>query len=72
MNTGTVYTLVIFATVFWGANFVLAVPVMADLHPLWAAALRFVIGSLAMLAFALWRKEPLLEPLRRHASYNFV
>ena len=68
MNTGTVYTLVIIATVFWGANFVLAVPVMADLHPLWAAALRFTIGSLAMLAFALWRKEPLLDPLRRHAG----
>ncbi|MEJ2406816.1 MAG: DMT family transporter [Candidatus Thiodiazotropha sp.] len=64
MNTGTVYLLVIVATAFWGGNFVLAGPVMADLPPLWAAALRFVIGAGAMYALALWRREPLLAPFR--------
>ena len=68
MNTGTVYLLIVVATAFWGANFVLAGPVMVDLPPLWAAALRFVIGTAAMLALARWRGEPLLAPLRRNVG----
>lgn len=66
MNTGTVYLLVIISTAFWGGNFVLAGPVMNDLSPLWAAALRFVIGTGAMLALALWQRAPLLALLRRN------
>lgn len=66
MNTATVYLLVVVSTLFWGANFVLAGPVMADLSPLWAAALRFIIGSLAMFMLAQWRREPLLAPLRHN------
>jgi len=68
MNTATVYFLVSISAFFWGANFVLAGPVMADLSPLWAAALRFVIGAMAMYLLARWRGEALLKPLRRHAG----
>ena len=66
MSLGIVYLLVTVATFFWGSNFVLAGPVMADLPPLWAAALRFLIGATAMLALAFWRREPLWGPLRRN------
>jgi len=68
MNPGTVYLLVVVSTAFWGANFVLAGPVMTDLSPLWAAAMRFLIGTAAMLALARWQRQPLLAPLRRHAG----
>lgn len=68
MNTATVYLLVVVSTAFWGANFVLAGPVMTDLTPLWAAAMRFLIGTAAMTALALWRRQPLAAPLRRHAG----
>jgi drug/metabolite transporter (DMT)-like permease len=53
---------------FWGANFVLAGPVLADLPPLWAAALRFLLGAAIMFAIARWRGEDLAGPARRHAS----
>jgi len=66
MNTSTVYLLVVVSTAFWGGNFVLAGPVMSDLPPLWAAALRFVIGASAMFALAFWRREPLLAPFLRN------
>ncbi|MEJ2591304.1 MAG: DMT family transporter [Candidatus Thiodiazotropha sp.] len=66
MNTSTVYLLVVVSTAFWGGNFVLAGPVMSDLPPLWAAALRFVIGAGAMFALAFWRREPLLAPFLRN------
>lgn len=67
MNTASIYLLVVVSTFFWGTNFVLAGPVLADLSPLWAAALRFMIGATVMFALAQWRREPLLEPLRRNA-----
>ena len=68
MRTGTVYGLVVLATVFWGANFVLAGPVMNDLPPLWAAALRFMLGAGAMFLLARWRGERLAELGRRYAG----
>lgn len=67
MNTASIYVLVVVSTFFWGSNFVLAGPVLADLSPLWAAALRFMLGATVMFALAQWRREPLLEPLRRNA-----
>src|SRR5512139_3854789 len=66
MRTGTVYGLVVLATVFWGANFVLAGPVLADLPPLWAAAVRFILGAGTMFLLAHWRGEALAELARRH------
>src|SRR5512143_4160724 len=68
MRTQAVYGLVVLATVFWGANFVLAGPVLADLPPLWAAALRFILGSGVMFLLARSRSEPLAELGRRHAG----
>jgi drug/metabolite transporter (DMT)-like permease len=61
------YLLVSVTALFWGANFVLAEPVLGDLPPLWAAALRFLLAAALMLAIAGVRREHLLGLLRRHA-----
>jgi drug/metabolite transporter (DMT)-like permease len=66
MKTYTVYGLVTISAFFWGANFVLAGPVLADLTPLWAAALRFVLGASLMLAITQWRGETLLDRARQN------
>lgn len=68
MNPASIYALVMFATFFWGVNFVLAGPVLHDEPPLWAAALRFVLGAAIMLAVATWRGEPLRHAARAHAG----
>lgn len=67
MKPQTVYAMVTAATFFWGANFVLAGPVLADLPPLWAAAARFALGALLMFIITRVRKEELLAPARAHA-----
>jgi len=67
MRTSTVYLLVTCSAFFWGANFVLAGPILADLPPLWAAALRFALGALLMFSIAGVRRESLLNSLKRHA-----
>lgn len=67
MGIATVYLLVSATALFWGANFVLAGPVLSDLPPLWAAAVRFLLGAVLMLAIAMVRREDLLGLLRRHA-----
>lgn len=68
MNPIGIYALVMFATFFWGANFVLAGPVLHDEPPLWAAALRFILGALIMLAVSVWRGEALRGAARAHAG----
>lgn len=68
MNMATVYVLVMTSAFFWGANFVLAGPVLADLPPLWAAALRFLLGATLMFIIAGVRREDLFSLLRRHAG----
>lgn len=67
MKSSTVYFQVMVATMFWGANFVLAGPVLVDLSPLWAAALRFVLGATLMLIVARWHGEKLWRAARSHA-----
>ncbi|HEY5994188.1 MAG TPA: DMT family transporter [Gallionellaceae bacterium] len=67
MGIATVYLLVSATALFWGANFVLAGTVLSDLPPLWAAAVRFLLGAALMLAIAMVRREALLGLLRRHA-----
>jgi len=67
MKTTTVYLLVTTSAFFWGTNFVLAGPILADLSPLWAAALRFLLGAALMMALALMRRENLIALVRRHA-----
>jgi drug/metabolite transporter (DMT)-like permease len=68
LGTTTVYLLVTASAFFWGTNFVLAGPVLADLPPLWAAAIRFVLGAALMFIVAGVRREKLLVLLRRHAA----
>ena len=68
MSTPLVYLLVTLSAVFWGANFLLAGPILADLSPLWAAALRFVLGALLMFAISGIRREDLFGLLRRNAA----
>lgn len=67
MRISTVYLLVTASAFFWGANFVLAGPILADLPPLWAAAMRFVLGAALMFAIAGVRRENLLSLLKQHA-----
>lgn len=67
MRISTVYLLVTTSAFFWGANFVLAAPILADLPPLWAAAMRFVLGAALMFFIAGVRREQLLGLLKRHA-----
>jgi drug/metabolite transporter (DMT)-like permease len=67
MNPLSVYIRITLATLFWGANFALAGPVLQDLPPLWAAAMRFVLGATMMLLLAIWRGAALATPARRHA-----
>lgn len=59
--------LVLLAAFFWGANFVLGGYVLRDLAPLWAAALRFLLGALLMFAYSFLQQEPLLPLVRAHA-----
>lgn len=68
MGISTVYLLVTASAFFWGANFVLAAPILADLPPLWAAAMRFVLGAVLMFIIAGVRREQLLGLLKRHAG----
>jgi drug/metabolite transporter (DMT)-like permease len=68
MNAVGTYLLITLATLFWGANFVLAGPVLHDLPPLWAAALRFVVSAVLMIAIASGRGEALRGPARAHAG----
>src|ERR1700730_9257990 len=46
----TTYILVALAAILWGANFNLAKPVLAELHPLVAGADRYLIAAAVMLA----------------------
>ena len=68
MSTPVIYLLVATSAFFWGANFVLAGPILADLPPLWAAAMRFVLGAALMFAIAGFRREKVMGLLRRHAG----
>src|SRR5512135_598606 len=68
MGTTPVYLLVTTSAFFWGANFVLAGFILADQPPLWAAALRFILGAALMLAISGFRREDILGLLRRHAG----
>ena len=68
MPANLLYLLVTLSAFFWGANFVLAGWVLADMPPLWAAALRFLIAAALMLVVAGRRGEGLWQLVRRHAA----
>lgn len=66
MPNNLVYLLLATSAFFWGANFVLAGPVLADLPPLWAGALRFLLGAALMLAIARRQRDDLAALAKRH------
>ena len=68
MGTMNSYGLAALAALFWGANFNLAGPVLADMTPMAAAAGRFILAALIMLAITLARGEgwAVLDTARRH------
>ncbi len=68
MGNSRVYLLVALSAFFWGANFVLAGPVLVDLPPVWAAAMRFLLAAALMLGIALARREALRDLAIRHAG----
>lgn len=72
MGIITVYLLVTLSAFFWGANFVLAGPILADLPPLWAAAIRFMLGATLMLVIALVRREEMICLVKRHATIYLI
>jgi drug/metabolite transporter (DMT)-like permease len=72
IKNNTIYLLVILATVFWGANFALAGPILQEMSPLWLAALRFGLSAALMIAFASWRREPLILPAMQHIKAYLI
>jgi len=66
MPNANTYLLVTTAAFFWGANFLLGGYVIHDLPPLWAAAIRFVLGAMLMFAIVGVKRENLFAPLRKN------
>lgn len=67
MQSRQIYALVLAAVFFWGGNFVLAGPVLVDVPPLWAAALRFVFGAIIMFVIARRHGAAISAAVRSHA-----
>ncbi len=70
MGPTVIYALAALSALFWGANFNLAGPVLADMAPMTAAAGRFVLAALIMAALVGWRGEfsAMLGVARRHGG----
>lgn len=66
MNLLPVYAMVIAATFFAGANFVLAGIILPEISTAWAAALRFLLGALFLLPIILWQRAPIIQLIRRN------
>lgn len=67
MSLPVTYLLVVLTAVMWGANFNLAKPVLAELHPFVAGADRYLIAAAIMLALTYFRGERV--PLRHGKTY---
>ncbi|HTH93615.1 MAG TPA: DMT family transporter [Rhodocyclaceae bacterium] len=67
MSLPITYVLVALTAIMWGANFNLAKPVLAEMHPFMAGAGRYVIAALIMLILMLLRGERV--PLRNARAY---
>jgi drug/metabolite transporter (DMT)-like permease len=61
------YLLTAFAAIFWGANFNLAKPVVAEMHPYVAGASRYLIAAAIMLMITQFRGDGV--PLRHIRTY---
>ncbi len=66
MDNDKTYMLVTTAVFFWGANFLLGGYVIHDIPPLWAAAVRFMLGAMLMFAIVTVKREALFAPVRAH------
>lgn len=64
----TTYLLTALTAIMWGANFNLAKPVLAELAPIVAAADRYLIAAVIMLALTFLRRERV--PLRYFGIYT--
>lgn len=67
MSLPMTYLLVALTAIMWGANFNLAKPVLAELHPFVAGADRYLIAAAIMLAMTYFRGERV--PLRHGKTY---
>lgn len=67
MNHIKTYLMATMAAVFWGANFNLARPVLAEMSPYIAGASRYVLAAAVMVLIAQIRKETI--PLREWKAY---
>lgn len=67
MQRFTTYLLTAIAAMFWGANFNLAKPIVAEMHPYVAGASRYLIAAIIMSLITLYRRETL--PLRHARAY---
>lgn len=67
MQLFTTYLFTAIAAMLWGANFNLAIPVLAEMHPYVAAANRYVIAAAIMYLITLYRGESI--PIRYAKSY---
>lgn len=61
------YLMATMAAIFWGANFNLAKPVMAEMGPYLAGASRYILAAAIMILIAQLRREEI--PLRHVRSY---
>lgn len=67
MNHFKTYVMATMAAIFWGANFNLARPVIAEMGPYVAGASRYVLAAAVMVLIAQVRKEAV--PLQRWKAY---
>jgi len=67
MNYFKTYWMATMAAIFWGANFNLARPVIAEMGPYVAGASRYVLAAAVMLLIAQTRKEAV--PLQHWKAY---
>jgi drug/metabolite transporter (DMT)-like permease len=70
MTLWATYLLAALAAILWGANFNLSKPVVAELHPFFAGASRFVIAALLMLAITTLKGQRV--PLRHAKIYALL
>ncbi len=74
MGQSLTYAMVIMATVLWGANFNLSKPVLAELHPLLAGTLRFIVAAAFLLTLAAWQRQPvrLIRHIRAYGTLGVL
>lgn len=67
MSNINTYLMATMAAIFWGANFNLAKPVVAEMGPYVAGASRYILAAAIMVLIAIIRKENI--PLRHLKAY---